>query len=211
MKQKDILIVDYDLGNVSSISNALDFLGYTYEISNKKENIKKAKAFILPGVGAFGEAMNNLKHLDLIESLENQVLENYKPILGICLGMQIMADSSEEKGYHKGLGWINGKVKKLQAHTSHKIPHVGWNSFNLKIKQPLFNGLADDSNFYFDHSYAFMCDDKYASAKISHTRRDFAAAVQKNNIFGVQFHPERSQNSGLKVIRNFFNYIRNNS
>jgi glutamine amidotransferase len=206
LKEKDVLLIDYNLGNLLSISNALSKLGYTFKVSNEIEDIKEAKAFILPGVGAFAEAMNNLKKLDIINVLKEQVLIKKKPILGICLGMQILADHSEENGSHEGLGWIEGEIKRLKKTSDFKVPHVGWNNLNIIKKGPLFDLCDKNSHFYFDHSYGFICEDKYTLANIR-LDRNIAVAVQKDNIFGVQFHPEKSQLCGLKLFRSFFNYI----
>lgn len=206
--KESVLIIDYKVGNHLSVANALKRLGYSFRISNKKEDIKEANALILPGVGAFGEAMKNLQALDIIDDLSKEVLDQKKPILGICLGMQLLAENSEEKGFHEGLGWIEGEIKKIQPSSSFKVPNVGWNSLDILKTEPLFTRADNNSHYYFDHSYGFVCQDIYISAKISHNQK-FAAAVQKENIFGVQFHPEKSQNCGLKLIRSFFNYLEN--
>ena len=209
LKEKDILIIDYKVGNFLSISNALLKLGYTFNISNDIKDIKEAKAYILPGVGAFGEAMKNLKDLNIIDTLKEEVLSKKKPILGICLGMQVLAEYSEENGHHDGLGWIEGRIQKLEINENFKIPHVGWNNLNVVKNNPLFTLSGKDCHFYFDHSYGFLCNDEYSLAKIDH-HQGISVVVQKNNIFGVQFHPEKSQNSGLKLLRSFFNYIQDN-
>jgi glutamine amidotransferase len=205
-REKDVLLIDYSVGNLSSISNALTTLGYSFNISNDIQDIKQAKALILPGVGAFAEAMNNLKELNIISTLEEEVVIKKKPILGICLGMQILADHSEENGSHEGLGWIEGEIKRLKKTSDFKVPHVGWNNLNIIKKGPLFDLCDKNSHFYFDHSYGFICEDKYTLANIR-LDRNIAVAVQKDNIFGVQFHPEKSQLCGLKLFRSFFNYI----
>lgn len=206
MRDNKILIIDYRVGNYQSVLNALKFLGCDCSISDKKSDILRARAYILPGVGAFGEAMKNLDELELIGLLGEQVVTEKKPILGICLGMQILANSSQEDGSRKGLGWIDGTVEALRKAKGIRIPHVGWNSLEILKKYPLFTKVEENANFYFDHSYRFVCDDKYVSAKCSHGY-GFTAAVQKDNIFGVQFHPEKSQNNGLKLFRSFLNYV----
>lgn len=136
--KNNILIVDYKVGNYQSVANALSVLGYDYVLSSNRKEIEEAQCYILPGVGAFSEAMNNLKKLDLVEPLKEEVLAKKKPILGICLGMQVLADSSEENGFHKGLGFIKGRVVKIEAWENLRIPHVGWNNVAAINKDPLF-------------------------------------------------------------------------
>ena len=137
--KKEILIIDYKVGNHQSVENALTFLGYDFLVSDKKEDIRRANVLILPGVGAFGEAMANLKQLGILETLSKEVLVKKKPILGICLGMQIMADYSEENGRHEGLGFIEGGFVKLEAKNGLRVPHVGWNNMKIIKKAPLFS------------------------------------------------------------------------
>ncbi|MGI8892277.1 MAG: imidazole glycerol phosphate synthase subunit HisH [Bacteroidia bacterium] len=206
MNQK-IVIIDYGVGNTYSVSNAIKYLGYKkLKVSNEKKIIREADALILPGVGAFDEATKNLKERNLIEVLNEEVLVKNKPILGICLGMQLLATASEENGVHEGLNWIEGRVKKLDLPNGFAIPHVGWNDINCIAVDPLFSKNGNNSNFYFDHSYYFDCDDKYVAAYCDYGIK-ITAAVQHKNIFGVQFHPEKSQTSGLKLFRSFFNSI----
>ena len=205
--ENDVLIIDYGVGNISSIINALKRLNYTYLVSGEEKDIKEAKTYILPGVGNFSEAISNLKQTNIIATLEKEVFEHKKPILGICLGMQLLAESSEEDGYHQGLGWIPGKVVKIQSSENFKVPHVGWNDLNVKQKSPLFDRLDTNPHFYFDHSYHFQCEEKYISTVCSGDI-NIVASIQHNNIFGVQFHPEKSQNNGLKLFRGFFNYLK---
>lgn len=205
---KKIVIIDYDMGNTLSISNALSKLGYESTVSYQKSDINNADGLILPGVGAFKEAMHNLNNKNIIQTLEKNIIQDKKPILGICLGMQIMANSGEEMGYTKGLGWIDAEVKKINI-PGMAVPHVGWNSIDIIKKEPLFKGIMSDSHFYFDHSYHFICDEKYISSYTQY-KELVVASVQKNNIFATQFHPEKSQNLGLRLIRNFLNYVEGN-
>lgn len=205
--KQNIVIVDYGVGNTNSVSNAIKYLGYNkLTISDNEGIISNAEVLILPGVGAFEEAVNNLRarKLDLI--LNEEVLNKKKPILGICVGMQLMATLSEENGVHKGLNWIEGKVKKIQLPKEFAVPHVGWNDVTVNNIKPLFNRNLDNSNFYFDHSYFYDCDPAYVSAYCDYHIK-VTAAIQKDNIFGVQFHPEKSQTNGLKLFRDFFNSI----
>ena len=205
--KKKIVIIDYGVGNTHSVSNTIKYLGYNkVVISNNEKVIRDADVLILPGVGAFEEAANNLRSRNLDLILNEEVIESKKPILGICVGMQLMATFSEENGIHKGLNWIEGTVKKLQLPKEFAVPHVGWNDVIVNNIKPLFERNIDSSNFYFDHSYYFDCDSKYVSA-YSDYHIKVVAAIQKENIFGVQFHPEKSQTTGLKLFRNFFNSI----
>lgn len=208
IKQPSIVIIDYGVGNTQSVANAIKFLGYkNLKISCDFNDIENADALILPGVGAFEEAIQNIKKRNLVEILNYQVLELKKPILGICVGMQLLATYSEENGKHEGLNWIKGEVKKLTLSKEFSVPHVGWNDVIIKSKDPLFTKNTDLSNFYFDHSFYFDCyDEKNVIAYCDYDIK-VTAAVQKNNIFGVQFHPEKSHNNGLKMFRDFINSI----
>lgn len=195
------------MGNTHSVKEAIELLDFDVIISDKPEKLNKADALILPGVGAFEAAMNNLRERDLIAALNKMVLEKRKPLLGICLGMQLFADDSEENGLHKGLGWISGKVKRIQDEPKLRVPHVGWNDIDVINQSPLFDRLQNKRNFYFDHSYHFVCkDEKTVAAKVNYGK-GLVAAVKKNNIHGVQFHPEKSQITGLRLLKGFLNSI----
>lgn len=202
----NVTIVNYGVGNVFSISNSLQSLNYAVRISSKYEELKKADALILPGVGAFGVAMDYLNKQKLVEPLTELVVKERKPILGICLGMQLMAESSDENGVNKGLGWIEGQVKRLDLPPPLTVPHVGWNNIVCHRKNPLFSRLNDYADFYFDHSYHFQCFQEHRAATCSYGI-EMTAAVTKNNIYGVQFHPEKSQLSGLKLFRGFLQSV----
>ncbi len=202
----NVTIIDYGVGNVHSVANALLFLGYKIKVSRDVKDIEQSDALILPGVGAFEEAIRNLRIFNLELVLNEQVIIKKKPILGICVGMQMLANGSYENGWHKGLGWINGEVKKLELPKPYSIPHVGWNNIIVKKEEPIFNRSGEGANFYFDHSYHFECEEQYQAAICDYGVL-VTAAVQKENIFGVQFHPEKSQNSGLKLFRSFLNSI----
>ena len=202
-----IVIIDYGVGNTYSVINAILRLGYTKVIiSDKEVDIKSADALILPGVGAFDEAVKNLKSHHLLEVLNETVLIQKKPILGICVGMQLLAEGSEENGWHEGLNWIPGKVKKLELPSSYAVPQVGWNNITFNNRDPLFSRTSKSPNFYFDHSYYFETEPDYCLAWCDYGIQ-VTAAVQMDNIFGVQFHPEKSQTNGLKMFRGFFNAI----
>lgn len=200
-----LLVIDYGVGNIQSVVNALNFLGYSPKLSGKKQDIETANIFIFPGIGAFPEAMKNLERLHIINSLSHQVLDLKKPILGICLGMQVLAEDSEEYGLHQGLGWIKGHIKKMPRSRLAKIPHIGWNPVNITKRNPLFSRTNSAPAFYFDHSYEFICPQDVIAATCRHGQ-NVVAAIQQDNIFGVQFHPEKSQIQGLKLLRGFINY-----
>ena len=206
MNKKTILLIDYGMGNIGSVSNALDYLGCRYTVSNKKEDIRHADAFILPGVGAFPAAMENLGKLDLVEDLTEQVMTNKKPFLGICLGMQLVARDSVEQHFSSGLGWIDGHVLAVKPSDNLSVPHVGWNNVHITDKDTIFSGLSDDAHFYFDHCFHLQCDSSLVAAT-SEYGGTFTAAIHKENIFATQFHPEKSQRNGLKLLRNFLNFV----
>jgi glutamine amidotransferase len=207
VKQPKIVIVDYDVGNTRSVWNAITALGYRkLRISSEERDIVTADVLILPGVGAFDTCAANLKRRSLDVILNEAVLNKYKPILGICVGMQLMASSSLENGLHFGLDWIPGWVVKLDLPDGFQIPHVGWNNLDVKQTSTLFSLTSDIPNFYFDHSYQYRCDSQYISATCDYGV-SIVAAIERENIFGVQFHPEKSQINGLKLFRGFFESI----
>lgn len=203
MKTNRIVIIDYGVGNIRSVENAFGFLGYDCIVSRDARDIRQAACLILPGVGAFAEGIKNLKDLNLVDVLDEAVNAKKKPILGICLGMQLLADSSEEGGMHRGLGYISGSVVKFPKEKAPRIPHVGWNTLSITKEQPLFERSDSSANYYFDHSYYFVCAKKHVLASCTYGT-EFAAAVGEGNIYGVQFHPEKSQANGLKLFRSFF-------
>lgn len=203
----NIVIIDYGVGNTYSVENAIRHLGYSkIKISDQEAQIKAADVLILPGVGAFDEAARNLKSRNLHEILGNEVLVRKKPILGICVGMQLLAEGSEENGWHEGLNWVPGKVVKLQLPPSFPVPQVGWNEIERVINLPIFDRLPAKANFYFDHSYHFQTTPEYKIAWCNYGV-EVTAAVRNENIVGVQFHPEKSHTNGLKLFRGFFNSI----
>ncbi|MEK7247582.1 MAG: imidazole glycerol phosphate synthase subunit HisH [Chloroflexota bacterium] len=201
-----IVIIDYKMGNLNSVKNALGFLGYRAEISDRREDVISADALVLPGVGAFGVAMRNLQLQGLIEPLGRKVQEEKTPFLGICLGMQLIAERSEEKGMHEGLGWIPGHVRRIKEDASIRVPHIGWNNTGILTKTPLFENIEDNPEFYYVHSYHFDCDAEFVAACCLYGS-PLVAAVQRGNIHAVQFHPEKSQHNGLRVLRNFMNLV----
>ena len=207
MMQPSIVIVDYGVGNTFSVSNAIRSLGYRkLKISSAESDILNADALILPGVGSFEACANNLRERQLDALLDEAVLVRTIPILGICVGMQLMASSSEENGLHVGLDWIPGRVVKLALPENIAVPHVGWNDVCTRPKDVIFSQTSEVPNFYFDHSYHYQCDPAFVTAVCDYGI-SIIAAIKKENIYGVQFHPEKSQNNGLRLFRSFFNTI----
>jgi imidazole glycerol phosphate synthase glutamine amidotransferase subunit len=199
----DVVVVDYGLGNLWSVRNAFEFMGANVTLSSNPEVVAAAKKLVLPGVGSFGAGMNNLHECGLVDALNAAVLDNGVPILGICLGMQLLADGSEEAPGVSGLGWIPGQVRKF-TDKSLRLPHMGFNGARAYAANPLFEmDIASTEDFYFVHSYCFVPDDTAHQLATTRYGNEFVSAVRKGNIFGVQFHPEKSQSSGLKLISRF--------
>jgi len=203
----NIKIIDYGMGNIQSVKNAFELFNSKVEIISDPSNIKNADGIILPGVGAFSNAVKNLKERKLIEPLKEAVINKKVPLLGICLGMQLLADKSEERGNNEGLSFISGEIRKIPHKEGLRLPHVGWNEVTIKKKEPLFKNIIDKGSFYFVHSYRFECDDEFVVATTNYGQK-INAVVRKENIFGIQFHPERSQRKGLHMLANFISYIK---
>lgn len=199
-----IAIVDYGMGNLGSIKNMLARIGADSVITSDKDQIASADKLILPGVGAFDNAMTNLRNLGLLPVLNNQVLEEKVPILGICLGMQLLTKSSEE-GVLDGLGWIDAKTIKFQFDPASglKIPHMGWDEIEVRRKGSILDDMYDEPRFYFVHSYYVRCKDESNVLAGTNYGVEFHSAIIKENIIGTQFHPEKSHKYGLKLLKNF--------
>lgn len=204
MSTQRCVIVDYGTGNLNSIKRTLNRIGLACTVSSLPNDILAADKIILPGVGHFGTAMSNLSRLDLIGVLEDAVRVDRKPILGICLGMELMARSSEEGGA-TGLGWLNARNVKLDfsADEHHKVPHMGWNRIEKRKSSGLLNGIEETAEFYFAHSYHLRLDDPSDMLAKTEYGIDFPSAIEKGNIFGVQFHPEKSHDAGARLLKNF--------
>ena len=194
------VIIDYKVGNLYNLKNALDFSGVENQFVSHADEVRKADRILLPGVGAFAPAMEHLRNSGMLEALHEKVQVG-TPLLGICVGAQLLMDESEEVGIHAGLGWIPGKVRRF--HHELKIPQIGWNQVSQKKKDPLFQDVADEMHFYFVHSYHLQPVNSEHILGLSNYGYDFASVVSKDNLWGVQFHPEKSQNAGLQLLKNF--------
>jgi glutamine amidotransferase len=200
-----VCILDYGSGNVRSVYNQVLTRTETAVISNSAEAIRDATHLILPGVGAFGEAMKCIRRLLPLDVVADEVLKKGKPFLGICVGMQVLATTGSELGEHRGLGWIPGTVVQI-ASRGLRIPHVGWNDLVRSAPHPLFADIPRDVDFYFVHSYVMCPDDNDDVLASTVYGEEFCSVVGHKNIFGVQFHPEKSQAPGGKLIENFLNF-----
>lgn len=194
-------IVDYNVGNVNSVRNAIERVGYRAVITKNENILQHCSHVVLPGVGAFDAAVDQLHKSGLLPFLERQVFYEMKPILGICVGMQLMFDCSYENGYTLGLGWIKGEVKALEVPSGYKLPHVGWNDIRFS-ENKLFCDVDENAAFYFDHYYECKVRDDVVIATTKYP--DVVhSAVHKENIYAVQFHPEKSQIQGLRIFKSF--------
>jgi imidazole glycerol-phosphate synthase subunit HisH len=200
-----IVIIDYGMGNIHSVAKAMAICGVEPIITNKKTQISSADKIILPGVGAFDEAMGELEKLGLISVIHQQI-DRKKPFLGICLGMQLLLESSQEAKTNPGLGVLKGQVVKFRPEPGLKIPHMGWNDCKVVAKDCfLLTDISDNAQVYFCHSYYPDPSDKSVVAATSNYGGEFGCVLHKDNVYGVQFHPEKSQAIGLKIIKNFIN------
>jgi len=197
-----IALIDYGMGNIRSVSKALESYGGQVVITQKAEDIMKAKAIVLPGVGAFRDCMDNLSKLGIISTIREEIIKG-KPYLGICLGMQILFSESEEFGVSKGLDILKGRVVRFKLSNEYKIPHMGWNTVKFKKKSKILEEIPDKSYFYFVHSYYVVPEDSKVVGGITDYGVDFSSMIIYENIFATQFHPEKSQKMGLKLIKNF--------
>jgi glutamine amidotransferase len=200
-----IVIVDYGMGNLGSILNMLKKIGAKAKISSDRADVEAADKLILPGVGAFDAAMRRLNESGLKAVLEEQVLEKRKPTIGLCLGMQLLTEGSEE-GELAGLGWIRGKTRRFRfpAELAHlKVPHMGWNTVRTESGKAIVRELHDPSRFYFVHSYYVALEDAADAAAWTHYGHDFVSIIERGHIMGTQFHPEKSHKFGLRLLRNF--------
>ena len=202
-----VAIINYGMGNVASVEKAINFLGYKAVVTNSHSEISHCDYLILPGVGAFPQGMKNLNDLNLITILNHEVLIKKKPFLGICLGMQLLASRGYEIETTDGLDWIKGEVVKI-SESDKSIPHLGWNE--IKVLNPSILKDFNEKDFYFIHSYHLKVKFQEDVAAMVNYGSDYVAAIQKDNIFATQFHPEKSQTAGLELIKYFFNFYAKN-
>lgn len=199
-----IAVVDYGMGNVRSLTNALEYLGCDVVITGEPAVLDDADRIVLPGVGAFGDAMKAIRQRGLEDVLTRQALVVRKPILGICLGMQLFARSSDEHGEHRGLSWLDAEIERLAVQRPSKVPHVGWNEIEFPENDWLFRGVRrGEANFYFVHSYHMVCHDASDVVATTDYGRPITAVVRRANLVAAQFHPEKSQDNGLRLLQNW--------
>ena len=199
-------IVDNGMGNLSSVDNAFRTLGLSTRFIHSPEEINSVQAIVLPGVGAFCDAMERLRKTGLDLALTDAVMKRSVPFLGICLGMQLIANYSEEGGHETGLGWIDSVVSRIVSSPNVRVPHVGWNDISFNKNSEIFQGINTGTHFYFDHSYEMLCNPKLVVAQTVYGDLKIIAGIQMKNIIAVQFHPEKSQLSGLRLISNFVRF-----
>ena len=195
-----IAVIDYGMGNLKSVQKGFEKVGFDAVVSSEREVIENASHLVLPGVGAFKDCMHNLEEKGLVEPVLKGI-EKGKPFLGICLGLQLLFEKSEEFGAHKGLGLIKGKVARFPK-SDLKVPHMGWNSIKKKSDTPLLKQIDDNSYFYFVHSYYVIPEDNVTATSTEYGF-EFTSSIIKDNIFACQFHPEKSQKEGLKILKAF--------
>ena len=200
-----IAIVDYGMGNLRSVEKGFLKVGVDARIVSNPKTVDDARAVVLPGVGAFRDCMRNLNEMSLIESVVRSIQKG-KPYLGICLGLQVLFSESEEFGIYKGLDILKGKVMRFKLQL--KVPHMGWNKVKILRRPPLFENIQDEAFFYFVHSFYVVPDDNDIVATTTEYGITFASMIWKENIFATQFHPEKSQETGLKILRNFGDFVR---
>lgn len=199
-----IAIVEYGMGNVRSLRNAFEYIGEDVIVTADPAALDDADRIVLPGVGAFGDAMRAIAERGLESVLQRQARELNKPVLGVCLGMQLIALSSVEHGEHRGFGWIDAEIRRLEVLRPLKVPHVGWNTISFDPADPLFHGIkTGEANFYFVHSFHMVCNQSVDVIARADYGSPVTAVVRSGNITATQFHPEKSQDNGLTLLRNW--------
>ena len=201
-----IVIIDYGMGNLRNVERGFERIGIEVKVTRNKKEIERASAVVLPGVGAFKDCMTNLEKYGLIELLIRAIGKG-KPYLGICLGLQILFSESEEFGSYKGLDLIRGRVVKFKPDPEHKVPHMGWNTVEIERESPILQGILSGDFFYFVHSYYVLPEETEEISTLTDYGRLFVSSIWKENIFATQFHPEKSQEKGLKILENFVKSI----
>jgi glutamine amidotransferase len=201
-----IVIIDYGMGNLRNVQKGFEKMGYEAKLTRNKKEIERASAIVLPGVGAFKDCMENLEKYGIIDPLL-RAIEKGKPYLGICLGLQILFSESEEFGAHKGLDLIQGRVAKFIPGPEHKVPHMGWNTIEKKNENPMLQGIENGDFFYFVHSYYVIPQETKWISTYTTYGIPFVSSIWKENLFATQFHPEKSQQKGLRILENFIKSI----
>ncbi len=199
-------IIDYGMGNIGSVSKAFDYLGIKNIVGSSPSDFKDIHAIVLPGVGAFPDAMHNLRERGFIDFLGEEVIEKKEPYLGICLGLQLIFEIGEEFRETEGLGWMKGRVVKFNLPDEYKIPHMGWNQIWFDKPHPVFDRIEAGSYFYFVHSYYVVPEEKEFIFSTTDYGVDFTSAIVRDNIVAMQFHPEKSGRLGLRILNNFFRW-----
>jgi glutamine amidotransferase len=197
-----IAIIDYEMGNLRSVQKAFERVGHSATITSDPAALPEAKRIVLPGVGAFRDAISALRERELVEPIRAAVSSG-KPFLGICLGLQLLFDKSYEDGEYEGLGIVPGNVVRFQVPSQYKVPHMGWNQLKFRLRPPIFKGIEDEPYFYFVHSYYVVPKDASVIATETEYPGAFCSSVWRDNLFATQFHPEKSQAAGLKLLKNF--------
>ena len=201
-----IVIIDYGMGNLRNVQKGFEKIGSEAKLTRNKKEIGRASAIVLPGVGAFKDCMENLQKYGLVDPLLRSI-EKGKPYLGICLGLQILFSESEEFGAHKGLDLIRGKVVKFKPDADHKVPHMGWNTIEKENEVPMLQGVESGDFFYFVHSYYVSLEETQWISTLTIYGKPFVSSIWKENLFATQFHPEKSQQKGLRILENFVRSI----
>ena len=197
-----IAIIDYQMGNLRSVQKGFERVGYEAVITADPRDIADAQKVVLPGVGAFEDAMRELKHRGLVDPIHHAI-DSGKPFLGICLGLQLLFEVSYEGGRHAGLGILPGEVVQFDVPAEYKVPHMGWNELSIQKRAPIFQGLDDSAHCYFVHSYYVVPDEKTIIATETNYHTSFCSSIWRDNLYATQFHPEKSQTGGLRILKNF--------
>ncbi len=197
-----LTIIDYQMGNLRSVQKGFEKVGHPAAISSDPAEIAAAEKLVLPGVGAFADAIAELRRRELVEPIKQHIAAG-KPLLGICLGLQLLFDKGYEDGEHEGLGVLAGEVVRFDLPREYKVPHMGWNEAIIRRRSPVLNGIEEGTHFYFVHSYHVIPQDESVISIEAEYYRPFCAAIARDNLFATQFHPEKSQSDGLKLLKNF--------
>lgn len=197
-----ITIIDYGMGNLRSVQKGFERVGCAAEVTNDPQKIAEAEKLVLPGVGAFADAIAELRRRELVEPILAAIAAD-KPFLGVCLGLQLLFETSYEDGTHEGLGVLAGEVVRFELPHEYKVPHMGWNQIEIRRRAPIFEGIADQAHVYFVHSYYVVPKDQDVIATVTNYPEPFCSAIWRGRLYATQFHPEKSQADGLQILKNF--------